>query len=88
MKYLPLLLLLAGCESFPEKKEEAHLMEQIPLGETWVDDMIDDSIKAGPIDAQVQLGAFGFYLEPPILEIDLVSITGRRFMLYIDVVGV
>ena len=45
MKYLLPLLLLAGCESFPEKKEEAHLMEQIPLGETWVDDMIDDSIK-------------------------------------------
>jgi len=50
MKYLPLLLLLAGCESFPEKKEEAHLMEQIPIGETWVDDMIDDSIKTEPIN--------------------------------------
>jgi len=56
------------------------------MGETWVDDMIEEGIKVEPID-KVQLGAIDFYWEAPILEIDLVSITGRRFMLYIDVVG-
>ena len=86
MKYLLPLLFLVGCESFPEKKEEPHLMDQIPIGETWVDDMIEDGIKVGPID-KVQLGAIDFYWEAPILEIDFVSITGRRFMIYIDVVG-
>ena len=85
MKYLPLLLLLVGCVTHPKKKGP-QLIEEIPMGETWVDDMIEEGIKVGPID-KVQLGAIDFYWEEPILEIDLVSVTGRRFMIYIDVVG-
>ena len=77
MKYLPLLLLLVGCESFPEKKEEAHLMEQIPLGETWVDDMIDDSIKTEPINYMSQYTT---------VEIDVSFFTHRRYMVYINVI--
>jgi hypothetical protein len=77
MKYLLPLLLLAGCESFP-KKEEPQVIETIPLGETWIDDMIDDSIKVGPVD------------NPPrytTVEIDISFFTYRRYMIYIDVVG-
>ena len=77
MKYLLPLLLLAGCESFPEKKEEAHLMEQIPQGETWVDDMIDDSIKVEPIN---------YMSHYTTLEIDVSFFTHRRYMVYINVI--
>ena len=62
MKYLLPLLFLAGCESFPEKKEP-QLIETIPLGETWIDDMIDDSIKVGPIYVRPYIGSFDFFLE-------------------------
>jgi hypothetical protein len=78
MKYLLPLLFLVGCESFPEKKEEAHLMEQIPLGETWVDDMIDDSIKVGPVDDLPRYTT---------VEMNVSFFTNRRYMIYIDVVG-
>ena len=77
MKYLLPLLLLVGCESFPEKKEEAHLMEQIPLGETWVDDMIDDSIKTEPINYMSTYST---------VEIDVSFFTHRRYMVYINVI--
>ena len=78
MKYLPLLLLLAGCESFPEKKEGPQLIETIPLGETWVDDMIDDSIKVGPVDDLPRYTT---------VEMNVSFFTHRRYMIYIDVVG-
>ena len=77
MKYLPLLLLLAGCESFPEKKEEPHLMEQIPQGETWVDDMIGDGIKTEPIN---------YMSTYTTVEIDVSFFTHRQYMVYIDVI--
>jgi hypothetical protein len=88
MKYLPLLLLLAGCESFPEKRVEPEYVE-MPVINTHV----EDGIKIAPydeeerIDVRSQIGSFDFFLKDSILEIDLVSITGRRFMIYIDVVG-
>ena len=86
MKYLPLLLLLAGCESFPEKKDKPEYVE-MPV----IDTHPEDGIKIAPYDdeerveIQTQLGSFDFFLEDEILEIDIVSVTGRRFMLYIAV---
>ena len=78
MKYLLPLLFLVGCESFPEKKEEPQVIETIPMGETWIDDMIDDSIKVGPVDNLPRYTT---------VEIDISFFTHRRYMIYIDVVG-
>jgi len=86
MKYLPLLLLLAGCESFPEKRDKPEYVE-MPV----IDTHVEDGIKIAPYDdeerveIQTQLGSFDFFLEDEILEIDIVSVTGRRFMIYIEV---
>ena len=79
MKYLLPLLFLVGCESFPEKKEEPHLMEQIPLGETWIDDMIEDGIKVGPVDNLPRYTT---------VEIDISFFTHRRYMIYIEVIRI
>ena len=87
MKYLLPLLFLVGCESFPEERPEPEYTE-MPIIDTYV----DDGVKIAPYDEEErvnilpQLGGFDFFLEDEILEIDLVSITGRRFMLYIEVI--
>jgi len=62
MKYLLPLLFLAGCESFPEKKEP-QLIETIPIRETGIEDMIDDSIKVGPTYVGQYTGSFDFFLK-------------------------
>jgi len=78
MKYLlPLLLLLVGCETLPEKREP-QLIEEIPMGETWVDDMIEEGIKVGPIDDLPRYTT---------VEMNVSFFTHRRYMIYIDVVG-
>ncbi|HIB84343.1 MAG TPA: hypothetical protein EYO59_07025 [Chromatiaceae bacterium] len=88
MKYLLPLLFLVGCESFPEKKEEPEYIE-MPI----IDTHVEDGIKIAPydeeerIEVRTQIGSFDFFLKDSILEIDIVSITGRRFMIYIDVIG-
>ena len=57
-----------------------------------IDTYTDDGIKIAPyneeerVDVQTQIGSFDFFLKDEILEIDIVSITGRRFMLYIEVI--
>ena len=90
MKYnigISLLFFLLGCESFPEERDEPEYVE-MPIIDTYV----DDGVKIAPYDEEErvnilpQLGAFDFFLEDEILEIDLVSISGRRFMLYIEVI--
>ena len=78
MKYLLPLLFLVGCESFPEKREEAHFMEQAPMEERRVDDLIEDGIKLEPID---------YMSRYTTVEIDISFFTHRRYMIYIDVVG-
>ena len=88
MKYLPLLLLLVGCVTHPKKRDKPEYVE-MPVINTHP----EDGIKIAPYDdeerveIQTQLGSFDFFLEDEILEIDIVSVTGRKFMLYIDVVG-
>ena len=88
MKYLLPLLFLVGCESLPEKKEEPEYIE-MPI----IDTHVEDGIKIAPydeeerIEVRTQIGSFDFFLKDSILEIDIVSITGRRFMIYIDVIG-
>ncbi len=85
MKYLPLLFLV-GCVTYPEKRVEPEYVE-MPVINTHV----EDGIKIAPYDEEERvnilplLGGFDFFLEDEILEIDLVSVTGRRFMLYIEV---
>ena len=87
MKYLLPLLFLVGCESFPEERPEPEYTE-MPIIDTYT----DDGIKIAPYNEEErvnilpQLGGFDFFLEDEILEIDLVSISGRRFMLYIEVI--
>ena len=87
MKYLLPLLFLVGCETLPEERPEPEYIE-MPIIDTYV----DDGVKIAPYDEEErvnilpQLGGFDFFLEDEILEIDLVSITGRRFMLYIEVI--
>ena len=87
MKYLLPLLFLVGCETLPEERPEPEYTE-MPIIDTYT----DDGIKIAPyneeerVDIQTQIGSFDFFLKDEILEIDLVSITGRRFMLYIDVI--
>ena len=86
MKYLLPLLFLVGCETLPEERPEPEYIE-MPIIDTYV----DDGVKIAPYDEEErvnilpQLGGFDFFLEDEILEIDLVSISGRRFMLYIEV---
>ena len=87
MKYLLPLLFLVGCETLPEERPEPEYTE-MPIIDTYT----DDGIKIAPyneeerVDIQTQIGSFDFFLKDEILEIDLVSITGRRFMLYIEVI--
>jgi hypothetical protein len=87
MKYLLPLLFLVGCETLPEERPEPEYVE-MPIIDTYV----DDGVKIAPYDEEErvnilpQLGAFDFFLEDEILEIDLVSISGRRFMLYLEVI--
>ena len=87
MKYLLPLLFLVGCETLPEERPEPEYIE-MPIIDTYT----DDGIKIAPyneeerVDIQTQIGSFDFFLKDEILEIDLVSITGRRFMLYIEVI--
>ena len=86
MKYLLPLLFLVGCESFPEERPKPEYIE-MPI----IDTHVEDGVKIAPYNEEeridkVQLGAIDFYWKAPILEIDLVSITGRRFMLYIEVI--
>ena len=76
MKYLPLLLLLVGCVTHP-KKREPQLIEEIPMGETWVDDMIEEGIKIGPID---------YMSHYTTVEIDVSFFTHRRYMVYINII--
>jgi len=47
MKYLPLLLLLVGCESFPEKRDEPEYVE-MPV----IDTHPEDGIKIAPYDEE------------------------------------
>jgi len=81
------MLSLCGCESFPDKRDKPEYVE-IPV----IDTHPEDGIKIAPYDEeerveiQTQLGSFDFFLEDEILEIDLVSISGRRFMLYLEIV--
>jgi len=79
MKYLPLLLLLAGCESFPEEREEPHFMEQAPMEERRVDDLIEDGIKAQP-KSQID-----YVSQYTTVEVDVSFFTHRRYMVYIEV---
>ena len=86
MKYLLPLLFLVGCESFPEERPKPEYIE-MPI----IDTHVEDGVKIAPYNEEeridkVQLGPFDLYWEPPILEIDLVSITDRRFMLYLEVI--
>ena len=87
MKYLLPLLFLVGCETLPEERPEPEYTE-MPIIDTYT----DDGIKIAPyneeerVDIQTQIGSFDFFLKDEILEIDLVSITGRRFMLYTEVI--
>tara|TARA_R110002110_G_scaffold47510_2_gene142589 strand:+ start:397 stop:579 length:183 start_codon:yes stop_codon:yes gene_type:complete len=55
MKYFPLLFFLAGCESFPDKREpqlievmEGINAEETPREGSWADDLIEDGIKVEP----------------------------------------
>ena len=77
MKYLPLLLLLVGCVTHPKKKEGPQLIEEIPMGETWVDDLIEDGIKKEPIN---------YMSHYTTVEIDVSFFTHRRYMVYINVI--
>jgi len=101
MKYLLPLLLLAGCESFPEEKEEPHFMDQAPIGEMLIDDEVDDSIKVEPSDEETErqlekakalLLRHGAKVnatpipQTSIIEIDVSFFTHRRYMVYIDVI--
>jgi len=86
MKYLLPLLFLVGCETFPEERPKPEYIE-MPI----IDTHVEDGVKIAPYNEEerldkVQLGAFDFFLEDEILEIDLVSISGRRFMLYLEVI--
>ena len=87
MKYLLPLLFLVGCETLPEERPEPEYTE-MPIIDTYT----DDGIKIAPyneeerVDIQTQIGSFDFFLKDEILEIDIVSITGRRFMIYIEVI--
>ena len=85
MKYLPLLLLLAGCESFPKKKAEPEYVE-MPV----IDTHPEDGIKIAPYNEEERVDTVEAWNRMSVyntVEIDISFFTHRRYMVYIDVVG-
>ena len=84
MKYLPLLLLLVGCESFPEKRDKPEYVE-MPV----IDTHPEDGIKIAPYDDEERIDTVEVWKYIPVyntVEIDVSFFTHRRYMVYIDIV--
>ena len=84
MKYLPLLLLLAGCVTHPKTRDKPAYVE-MPVINTHT----EDGVKIAPYNEEERVDAVDVWKYTPVyytVEIDVSFFTHRRYMVYINVI--
>ena len=84
MKYLPLLLLLAGCVTHPKKRDKPEYVE-MPVINTHP----EDGIKIAPYNEEERIDTVEAWNRMSVyntVEIDISFFTHKRYMVYIDIV--